>query len=232
MDAVSGKRILVVEDERDIVELLRYNLTKNGYQVTAALTGEDAVRLARQSPPDLILLDLMLPGMDGLDVCRLLKGDPQTAGIPIIMTTAKGEEADIVTGLEMGAHDYICKPFSPRVLIARVRVCLRRTREPVDDDNAVVQYRDIAVDPTRHQVRLGDRPIELTATEFRLLHFMARRPGWVFTRTQLIDAVRGDSYSVTERAVDVQIVGLRRKLEQHGEYLETVRGVGYRMREL
>jgi two-component system phosphate regulon response regulator PhoB len=148
------------------------------------------------------------------------------------MTTAKGEEADIVTGLEMGAHDYICKPFSPRVLIARVRVCLRRTREPVDDDNAVVQYRDIAVDPTRHQVRLGDRPIELTATEFRLLHFMARRPGWVFTRTQLIDAVRGDSYSVTERAVDVQIVGLRRKLEQHGEYLETVRGVGYRMREL
>jgi two-component system phosphate regulon response regulator PhoB len=232
MDAVSGKRILVVEDERDIVELLRYNLTKNGYQVTAALTGEEAVRLARQSPPDLILLDLMLPGMDGLDVCRLLKGDPQTAGIPIIMTTAKGEEADIVTGLEMGAHDYICKPFSPRVLIARVRVCLRRTREPVDDDNAVVQYRDIVVDPTRHQIRLGDRPIELTATEFRLLHFMARRPGWVFTRTQLIDAVRGDSYSVTERAVDVQIVGLRRKLEQHGEYLETVRGVGYRMREL
>ncbi len=232
MDVASGKRILVVEDERDIVELLRYNLAKNGYHVMAAAHGEEALRLARQSPPDLVLLDLMLPGMDGLDVCRALKGDPQTAAIPIIMVTAKGEEADIVTGLELGAHDYVCKPFSPRVLIARVRACLRRTREPENSDSAVVQYLDVVVDPARHQVRMGERPIELTATEFRLLHFMARRPGWVFTRTQLIDAVRGDNYSVTERAVDVQIVGLRRKLEEYGEYLETVRGVGYRMREL
>lgn len=232
MDVASGKRILVVEDERDIVELLRYNLAKNGYHVMAAVNGEEALRLIRQSPPDLVLLDLMLPGMDGLDVCRALKSDPQTAGIPIIMVTAKGEEADIVAGLELGAHDYVCKPFSPRVLIARVRGCLRRVQEPVDSDGAVVQYGDLLIDPTRHQVRLGERTLELTATEFRLLHFMARRPGWVFTRTQLIDAVRGDNYSVTERAVDVQIVGLRRKLEQYGEYLETVRGVGYRMREL
>jgi two-component system phosphate regulon response regulator PhoB len=231
MDVMGGKRVLVVEDERDIAELLRYNLAKNGYHVMAAFDGEEALRVARQTPPDLVLLDLMLPGMDGLDVCRALKGDPQTAGIPIVMVTAKGEEADIVTGLELGAHDYICKPFSPRVLIARVRACLRRTREPADSDSEVVLYLDIVVDPTRHQVRLGGRPIELTATEFRLLHFLVRRPGWVFTRTQIIDAVRGDNYSVTERAVDVQVVGLRRKLEPYGEYLETVRGVGYRMRE-
>ena len=229
---MSGKRVLVVEDERDIVELLRYNLAKSGYHVMAALNGEEGLRLAHQNPPDLVILDLMLPGMDGLDVCRALKGDPQTAGIPIVMVTAKGEEADIVTGLELGAHDYICKPFSPRVLIARVRACLRRTREPVDSDSAVVQYQGIVIDPVRHQVRLGDKPVDLTASEFRILHFLARRPGWVFTRTQIIEAVRGDQYSVTERAVDVQIVGLRRKLEQYGEYLETVRGVGYRMREV
>ena len=232
MDVMGGKRVLVVEDERDIAELLRYNLAKNGYHVMAALNGEEALRLARQNPPDLVLLDLMLPGMDGLDVCRVLKSDPQTAGIPIIMVTAKGEEADIVTGLELGAHDYICKPFSPRVLLARVRACLRRTREPVDEDAAGVHYRDLVVDPTRHQVHLGERAIDLTAMEFQLLSFLARRPGWVFTRTQIIEAVRGDNYSVTERAVDVQIVGLRRKLEPYGEYLETVRGVGYRMREL
>jgi two-component system phosphate regulon response regulator PhoB len=231
MDVVSGKRILVVEDEHDIAELLRYNLTKNGYSVMLALNGEDALRLARQTPPDLVLLDLMLPGMDGLDVCRVLKGDPQTAGVPIIMVTAKGEETDIVTGLELGAHDYISKPFSLRVLVARVRVCLRRTREPADADGAVVRYQDIVVDPARHQVRLGEHAVDLTATEFRLLHFLARRPGWVFTRTQIIEAVRGDNYSVTERAVDVQIVGLRRKLAQYGDCIETVRGVGYRMQE-
>jgi two-component system phosphate regulon response regulator PhoB len=231
MDVVSGKRILVVEDEHDIAELLRYNLTKNGYSVMLALNGEDALRLARQTPPDLVLLDLMLPGMDGLDVCRVLKSDPQTASVPIIMVTAKGEETDIVTGLELGAHDYICKPFSLRVLVARVRVCLRRTREPADADGAVVRYQNIVVDPARHQVHLGEHAVDLTATEFRLLHFLARRPGWVFTRTQIIEAVRGDNYSVTERAVDVQIVGLRRKLAQYGECIETVRGVGYRMQE-
>lgn len=232
MDAVDGKRILVVEDERDIVELLRYNLAKNGYQVMVAGKGEEALRLVRQTPPDLVLLDLMLPGMDGLDVCRALKGDPQTAGIPVIMVTAKGEEPDVVAGLELGAHDYVCKPFSPRVLIARIRACLRRVRQAPEAADDVVQYRDLVIDPVRHQVRLGEQSIDLTATEFVLLQFLARRPGWVFTRTQIIDAVRGSAYAVTERAVDVQVVGLRRKLGHYGEYLETVRGVGYRMREL
>jgi len=229
---MSAKRILVVEDERDISELIRYNLTKNGYQVMVAMSGEEGLRLARQNPPDLVVLDLMLPGLDGLDVCRTLKSDPQTAAIPVIMVTARGEEADIVAGLELGAHDYVCKPFSPRVLVARVRACLRRADSAGDAETAVVQYRDLVVDPARHQVRLGERLIDLTATEFRIVQFLARRPGWVFTRQQIIDAARGDDYAVTERAVDVHIVGLRRKLGEFGEYLETVRGVGYRMREL
>lgn len=229
---MSGKRILVVEDEKDILELIRYNLTKNGYQVLAAVSGEEALRLVRQNSPDLVVLDLMLPGIDGLDVCRDLKSDSQTAPIPIIMVTAKGDEADVVTGLELGAHDYVCKPFSPRVLVARIRACLRRGRDSAPPDDAVVHYRDMVIDPVRHQVRIGDRGIDLTATEFRLLHFLARRPGWVFTRTQIIEAVRGDNYAVTERAVDVQVVGLRRKLDDYDEYVETVRGVGYRMREL
>ena len=228
---MTNKRILVVDDERDIVELIRYNLAKNGYQVMTALNGEDALRLIRNNTPDLVILDLMMPGIDGLDVCRRLKGDPQTADIPVIMVTAKGEEADIVTGLELGAHDYVCKPFSPRVLLARVRACLRRGSSLGEVADAVLHYRDMVIDPARHQVRIADRKVDLTATEFRILHFFARRPGWVFTRTQIIDASRGDNYAVTERAVDVQIVGLRKKLEDYGTYVETVRGVGYRMRD-
>lgn len=229
---MSSRRILIIEDERDITELIRYNLAKNGYQVMAATNGEDGLRLVRQSPPDLVILDLMLPGVDGLDVCRSLKADPQTSAIPVIMVTARGDETDVVTGLELGAHDYVCKPFSPRVLVARVRACLRRSQEALGTETEVLQYRDLVIDPSRHQVRVGDQPLDLTATEFRILQHLARRPGWVFTRHQIIDAVRGDNYSVTERAVDVQIVGLRKKLGEYGEYVETVRGVGYRMREL
>jgi two-component system phosphate regulon response regulator PhoB len=148
------------------------------------------------------------------------------------MVTAKDDEADVVTGLELGAHDYVCKPFSPRVLIARVRACLRRGADSAEPDTAVVRYRQMIIDPVRHQVRIGDNHIDLTATEFKLLHFLARRPGLVFSRNQIIDAVRGDNYAVTERAVDVQVVGLRKKLQEYGEYVETVRGVGYRMREI
>ena len=159
---MTGKRILVVDDEKDILELIRYNLVKNGYQVMTALSGEDALRLVHQNPPDLVILDLMLPGIDGLDVCRGLKADPQTAGIPVIMVTAKGEEADIVTGLELGAHDYVCKPFSPKVLIARIRACLRRSRESGKSDVAVVHYADMVIDPIRHQVRIGERQVNLT----------------------------------------------------------------------
>jgi len=223
--------VLVVEDEEDILELVRYNLAKEGYQVTGAGTGEEALRLARTRLPGLILLDLMLPGIDGLEVCRILKNDAKTERIPVVMLTAKGEEADIVAGLELGADDYVTKPFSPRVLLARIRAVLRRrSREPAME-GAVLRVHDLVIHPGRHEVLVKDKAVELTATEFRLLHFLARRPGWVYTRNQIVDAVHGDDYPVTERSVDVQVVGLRRKLGAAGQYVETVRGVGYRFRE-
>ena len=224
-------RILVVDDEEDILELVRYNLVKEGYQITGALTGEDALRNARTEVFDLIILDLMLPGIDGLDVAKKLKNDRKTEHIPIVMLTAKGEEADIVTGLELGADDYITKPFSPRVLIARVRAALRRRTQPPEDETAVIHIYDLVIHPGRRSVLAADKPVDLTYTEFQVLYLMARRPGWVFTRSQIVDAVRGDDYPVTDRSVDVQIVGLRKKLGPHGIYIETVRGVGYRFRE-
>jgi len=195
------------------------------------MTGEDALAKARADAPSLIVLDLMLPGLDGLDVCRILTNDPRTAHIPIIMVTARGEEADIVTGLELGADDYVTKPFSPRVLLARIRAVLRKRAARADEGNAVLKRDDLLIDPGRHKVLIGDREIELTHTEFGLLHLLAKRPGWVFTRNQIIDNVHGDEYPVTDRSVDVQIVGLRRKLGDYGNYIETVRGVGYRFKE-
>ena len=223
--------ILVVDDEEDILELVRYNLVKEGYQVTGALTGEDALKKARSEPFDLIVLDLMLPGIDGLDVTKKLKGNQKTENIPIVMLTAKGEEADIVTGLELGADDYITKPFSPRVLVARVRAALRRKTQPPEDETAAVQIHDLEIHPGRRSVLVSSKPVDLTYTEFQVLYILARRPGWVFTRAQIVDAVRGDHYPVTDRSVDVQIVGLRKKLGACGKYIETVRGVGYRFRE-
>lgn len=224
--------ILVVEDDEDIVELVKYNLSKEGYRVEAVTTGEAALRSVRARKPDLIVLDLMLPGADGLEVCKILKGSEPSAGVPVVMLTAKGEEADIVTGLELGAEDYITKPFSPRVLVARVRTVLRRARmQPPLSDTDVVQIHDLEIHPGRHQVRAGDDELELTCTEFRILHLLARRPGWVFTRYQIVDAVRGSDYPVTDRSVDVHIAGLRKKLGERGEYIETVRGVGYRFKE-
>ena len=224
--------ILVVDDEKDILELVSYNLGKSHYRVTCVGTGEDALTRARSDLPDLIVLDLMLPGLDGLDVCRILTNDPRTAHIPILMLTARGEEADIVTGLELGADEYVTKPFSPRVLLARIRALLRRRRCQADDDAAaVIKRQGLVIDPRRHEVRIGNEMIELTSTEFSVLHFLARRPGWVFTRNQIIEAVKGDDYPVTERSVDVHFVNLRRKLGPLGERLETVRGVGYRFRE-
>jgi two-component system, OmpR family, alkaline phosphatase synthesis response regulator PhoP len=229
---VMGKpRVLVVDDEEDLLELVRYNLSKEGYRVTCVASGEEALEQARKELPDVILLDLLLPSVDGLEVCRRLKGEPRTQHLPIIMLTAKSEEADVVTGLELGADDYITKPFSPRVLLARVRAMLRRkTAEPVDD-RSVVRIHELVIDPLRHEAVLAGARIELTYTEFALLHFMARKPGWAFTRSQIVDAVKGDDYPVTERSVDVQIAGLRKKLGRHGDYIETVRGVGYRFRE-
>lgn len=228
---MSRESILVVEDEDDIAELVRYNLEKEKFTVTIAPSGEKAVNAARERKPDLILLDLMLPGMNGLEVCRTLKADRLTADIPIIMVTARGEETDIVTGLELGAEDYVTKPFGIKVLLARVGAVLRRRTAKLPAENDVVRLHDIEIHPGRHEVRAGEEEVVLTNTEFRILHFLARRPGWVFTRYQIVDGIRGENYPVTERAVDVQIVALRRKLGGFGGLIETVRGVGYRFKE-
>ena len=224
-------RILVVDDEPDILELIRYNLTRNNYDVTGVGSGEEAFASVRMSPPDLVVLDLMLPGVDGLEVCRRLKNDARTAGIPVIILSAKGEEADVVTGLELGADDYLTKPFSPRVLLARIKAVLRRQQSEPDADDAVITHHDLQIHPGRHEVQVADALVQLTLTEFRILHLLARRPGWVFTRNQILEAAQGDDSSVTTRAVDVHIVALRRKLGPSGDLIETIRGVGYRLQE-
>ena len=229
---MSKETILVVEDEEDIQELVRYNLAKEGHRVLLAGTGEDGLRAARTELPGLILLDLMLPGVDGLEVCRILKAAAKTRHIPVVMLTAKGEESDVVAGLELGADDYITKPFSPKVLIARMRAVLRRrAASSADSGDSPVKAHDLVIHPGRHEVVHRGKSIDLTATEFKLLHFLARRPGWVFTRQQIVDGVKGEDYPVTDRAVDVQIVGLRKKLGSAGDLIETVRGVGYRFKE-
>jgi len=228
---VAKQKILAVDDEEDILELLRFNLTKEGFAVLCAASGEEGLKTAHSQRPDLILLDLMLPGMDGLEVAKRLKKEEATKDIPIIMVTAKGEEADIVTGLEVGAEDYITKPFSRKVLIARVRAVLRRKAAGPADDQEVVSVHDLTIHPGRREVLVKGKPVVLTFTEFGILSFLARRPGWVFTRSQIVDAVKGDEYFVTDRAVDVQIVGLRKKLGSAAKVIETVRGVGYRFKE-
>ena len=228
---MAKEKILVVDDEEDIVELVRYNLSREGYQTLSAETGEKALRLARTEKPDLVVLDLMLPGMDGLEVTRAMKGDAELRRIPIVMLTAKGEEPDIVAGLELGADDYIVKPFSTRVLVARVRAALRRRHAEPVDEHRKIEIEGIVIDPGKRAVTVEDNPADLTFTEFQILQQLARRPGWVFTRSQIVEAVRGDDYPVTDRAVDVQIVGLRKKLGACGNLIETVRGVGYRFRE-
>lgn len=224
-------KIYVVDDEEDILDLVDYVVSKEGYNVKRFTSGEEVLSEIGKQAPDLILLDLMLPGVDGLDVCKILKQDPQLSNIPVIMLTAKGEESDIVTGLELGADDYIPKPFSPKVLIARIKTVLRRQAQKAPDISEIIKIHNISIHPGRHEVIIDDKVVDLTNTEFRLLHFLARRPGWVFTRYQIVDALRGEDYPVTERAVDVQIVGLRKKLGDYGKYVETVRGVGYRFRE-
>ncbi len=229
---MSSGHILVVDDEEDLLELVAYNLRREGYEVDCVTTGETALRAARSKRVDLIILDLMLPGADGLEVCRALRSDPQTRDIAIVMLTAKGDEADVVAGIELGADDYITKPFSPRVLLARIRAVLRRrSHSAVEDDSAIVRIHSLEIDPVRHEVKVENRRLDLTITEFRVLSWLARHPGRVFTRQQIIDAVRGDDYPVTERSVDVQIVALRRKLDGCGDYIETIRGVGYRFKE-
>jgi two-component system phosphate regulon response regulator PhoB len=219
--------ILVVDDEEDIRELVTLNLRREGYDVVTCETGEQALKQVAAKAPGAVILDLMLPGIDGLEVCRRLKADAKTQQLPVVMLTAKGEEADIVTGLELGADDYVTKPFSGKVLVARLRRLLRRQQE-TDDENAVVTIHELTIDPTRHEVLVGTEPVTLTLTEFNILHTLARRPGRVFTRYQIVDSIHGSDYLVTDRAVDVQIVSLRKKLGPCAKYVDTVRGVGYR----
>ena len=225
------EKILVVDDEEDILELVRYNLAREGFSMICATSGEEALKLASSDSVDLIILDLMLPGIDGLQVARRLKENPSTKDTPIIMLTAKGEEADIVTGLELGADDYVTKPFSPRILIARVKAVIRRRSGDAEPVGEVLNIRELSIHTGRRHVTAKGKSMDLTYTEFQVLYFLARRPGWVFTRSQIVDAVRGDDYPVTDRSVDVQIVGLRKKLGPLGSYIETVRGVGYRFIE-
>ena len=227
---MAHEKIMVVEDEADIQELIRYNLAKEGFLVTTCDSGEEALEQVGQHVPELVLLDLMLPGIGGLDVCRALRRAPQTQSVPIIMLTAKSEEADIVTGLELGADDYVTKPFSPRVLLARVQAILRRRVATDEPPTTTIRRGEIEIDTARHQVTLAGAPLDLTYTEFSVLELLARRAGIVFTRYQIVDAVKGEDYPVTDRSVDVQIVGLRKKLGNHSDLIETVRGVGYRFR--
>ena len=227
---MSHEHILVVDDEEDILELVQFNLIKEGYRLTGCLSAEDALAKMSQDRPALIVLDLMLPGMDGLELCRRIKADPNSAAIPIIMLTARGDEADVVCGLEMGADDFIVKPFSPRVLSARVKTILRRSQVTKIDEKAILTLDELKIDPARHEVLLAKQPIELTATEFKILQLLVRQRGIVFTRSQIVDLVHGEDYPVTDRSIDVQIVGLRKCLGEYGKYIETVRGVGYRVK--
>ena len=228
---MAKETILVVDDEEDILELVRHHLKREGYEVQCTDSGEKALKAARNNPVDLIVLDLMLPGIDGLEVTRTLKNDPRTKHIPVLMLSAKGEESDVVTGLELGADDYVTKPFSPRILIARTRAIIRRSDNEPPNETTMIRVQDIEIHPGRRSVTIQGQPVTLTYTEFQVLSILARRPGWVFTRSQIVDMVRGDDYPVTDRSVDVQIVGLRKKLGRCGDYIETVRGVGYRFKE-
>jgi two-component system, OmpR family, alkaline phosphatase synthesis response regulator PhoP len=239
--ATMKKFVLIVEDEEDIRELVSHHLLKEGYQVASVASGEEALVVAESQIPDLIVLDVMLPGMDGLTVCQRLRSSPRTAEIAIMMLTARSEEADIVRGLNLGATDYVTKPFSPKVLLARVRAVLRRSLAlpmPEDEESleeeesdVVIEVHGMVIHPGRHEVRIEGNSVALSSTEFRTLYFLASRPGWVFNRQQILDGVHGDNYAITDRAVDVQIVGLRKKLGDAGKYIETVRGVGYRFKE-
>ncbi len=230
---MTPKSILIVDDEENILELVELHLRKEGYTVYKASTGEEALGVLRIHRVDLIVLDLMLPGMDGLEVCRRIKKNDELMSVPVLMLSARSEETDIVVGLELGADDYVTKPFLPRVLMARVRALLRRSRhQPLPVSQYNLSYDGIEMDLQKHQVMLDGEDLELTVTEFSLLKLFLSHPGWVFTRNQIIQKVKGDDYPVTDRSVDVQVVGLRRKLGRFGEHIETVRGVGYRIREL
>ncbi len=229
MRSTSMKRILIIEDDRDIVELVRYNLANEGFQVSAAHDGSTGLSTLKKTPPDLLLLDLMLPKLSGLEICREVRRDDSLNRLPILMLTARGEEADRVVGLEMGADDYVTKPFSPRELLARVKALLRRA-EPPTDTPRVIEIGKLAIDPASYRVSHSGKPVSLSTLEFRLLYYLASRPNRVFTRDQLLDAVWGTDRFVTPRSVDVYVRRLREKIESDPEnpsHLKTVRGAGY-----
>jgi DNA-binding response OmpR family regulator len=221
--------ILVVEDDPDIVELLRYNLEREGFEVRAVGDGEAGLAAAETHQPALILLDLMLPGMEALEVCRELRRREATSTIPLIMLTAKGDEADIVLGLGLGADDYVTKPFSPKQLIARIRAVLRRgTARPATDTVERIDRGSLIIDTARHEVRLDGTPVTLTLAEFRILHALAANPDRVFTRDQLLDKITQGKSVIIDRNVDVHVRAIRKKLGRHGDRIVTVRGVGYK----
>ena len=228
-----GKRIHIVEDDPDIVELLTFNLEKEGFITSSSLSGEKAVNDICKNQPDLVLLDRLLPGKDGMEICRELKQNRETTHIPIIMVTVKDEESDIISGLEIGANDYVTKPFSPQVLIARIRNVLRKERNNRNStEPAIIKAGKLQIDPAKHRVVCDGRQVVLSSTEFSILLFLARNPDWVYSRERIINAVHGDDYPVTERSIDVQIFSIRKKLGEYGKCIQTVRGIGYTLRTI
>ena len=227
--AMAKEKIWLVEDEEDILALIYYNLEKEGFVVTGFQSAEEMLAVLGKNLPDLLVLDLMLPGMDGFEACRRFKAQEACARIPILMLTARSEESDIITGLELGADDYLTKPFSPRVLIARVHALLRRAGQNAAGARNRILFDNLLLDTDRHEAFLAGKRLSLTATEFRILALLAGKPGWVFSRDQIITAAHGGNISVTDRTVDVQIVSLRKKLGSRQSPIETVRGVGYKL---
>ena len=224
--------IFVIEDENDIAELIRFNLSLEGYHVETFSSGEMGLQAIASKKPDLIILDLMLPGLSGIEVCTRLRAQEATKKTPIVMVTAKGEENDVVRGLESGADDYVTKPFSPKVLLARVEAVLRRVGGAQKGILDVVRQAGLEINPGKVEVLVNGEKIDLTQSEFKILQFLAQRPGWVFTRMQIVEAIRGENYSVTDRTIDFQMVGLRKKMGDLGGMIETVRGVGSRFKDL
>lgn len=220
--------IYIIEDDQNILELIRFNLHLANYQTESFSAGDTGLERCFQNPPDLILLDVMLPGISGFDICKRLRENPKTKNIPVLMLTARSEEIDVVRGLELGADDYMTKPFSPNILLARVKNLLRRGHQ---EEEGLLEKSGIELHAGRCEVKVEGHRVDLTPTEFEILRLLMKRPGWVFSRSQIVEAIRGENFSVTDRTIDFQMVGLRKKLGDKSQLVETVRGVGYRFHE-